>query len=481
MLKPLLPPTAEAKPFDSSAEENTEKAKAEKMSEKNADVKEKTGPPPTPPNKPSSSSSMSNPAEASQSRPNSHPPTPPSKEKKPSNYAMEPGQEVQDTTDENKEKEDKNEEKKKIAMETEEAEQLIPKEAPPSFTHDEPESAEGQASEEKSEEIISSGINGSSDNVPQAPAESLRQSPSPHMSPKKSPYLVPKKRPEKPVQLDMQRTEDKATINHPTEGQDPTALLPTGSGLSVSSPQAGEALPEGEVPSVVVVSLNDPVTDSLSLPVTDGLSLSPLLCHLHSEKKKKAEEKSVDSGQHSDDDSEDSGSEDTLAASTAALRGSHAGLDVLDVNEDDIQISVNVSPAQAATKSQVRSEVFGCPRPKPTPPLKPSAKAKSASIGDLLSDSSACIQERHYSRALDGNARAGSDDVLKLEAEVALEMEKTSKLLSRVSLSQRGGEAEGMPVDLLAKAMEKLQKADHVLREVKKLKPAKNSSNRKSW
>ena len=70
---------------------------------------------------------------------------------------------------------------------------------------------------------------------------------------------------------------------------------------------------------------------------------------------------------------------------------------------------------------------------------------------------------------------------MKLETEVALEMEKTRELLSRVSQSQGGVDGEGMPADLLAKAMEKLKKADHVLREVNKLKLAKTSSNRKSW
>lgn len=435
-----MPPSQEAKTCVSSVEEATEKAEAEKMSEKSHDSRKKTGPPPTPPNKPSSSSSKRNLAEASQSRPNSLPPTPPSKEKKPSHPIVEPDQEVHRTTDEIKDL--------------------------PSVRYDEPESPSAQelVSEEESEETISSSINKSSDNEPLIPTDRLRRSP--------SPLLPPKKKVEKLDQPGMQHILDKTTKTHPTEEQDPSAMLQTASDTSASSPQVQEALPKSEVPSEVV-SLNDLVTDSLSL--------SPVLCHLHEEKKQKAEEKSVDSGQHSDDDSEGSVSEDTLPASTAAMRRSHAGLDVLDTSEDDIQISVNFKGTQSSTKSQVRSEVFPCQGSEPTPPLKPSAKARSASFGDLLSDSSVCIQVRQHTSAVAGNDGAPHDDVMKLEAEVSLEMEKTSELLSRVSQFQRGGDEEGMPENLLAKAMEKLKTADHVLREVKKLKPAKNSINRKSW
>lgn len=448
VLKPPMPPSKEAKPCASPAEEATEEAKAEKMSENNPDARKKSGPPPTPPNKPSASSSTGNLAEASESRPNPHLPTPPPKEKKPSNSAVEAEQEVQGTTDENKEKEKGNkEEVTGTGVETDEVDESISEpdelESP---------SAEGPVPEEESGETI----NKESDNEPQTPPEQLRKTP--------SPLLTPKKKPEKPVQPDTQRTDDNTTTTQTNEDQDLTELLQTASDTSAGSPQAEEALPKSEVPSVVV-SLKDPVADSLSL--------SPLLCHLPGEKKKKTEEKSVDSGQHSDDDSEGSGSEDTLAASTAALRGSNAGLDVLDTSEDEIPASLR--PTRAPPKPQVRPKVFPSRRSVPTPPpLKPETKARSASIGDLLSDSTQARQT-----AVAGGATG--DDVMKLENEVALEMEKTKELLSKVSQSQGGGGGEGMPENLLAKAMEKLKKADHVLREVNKLKLAKDSNNRKSW
>ncbi|XP_035769472.1 pleckstrin homology domain-containing family O member 2 [Neolamprologus brichardi] len=207
---------------------------------------------------------------------------------------------------------------------------------------------------------------------------------------------------------------------------------------------------------------------------TETLTLSPLLYHLSGEKKKQ-DEKSVDSGQHSDDGSEGSGSQDTLVAATAALRGSHSALDVVDASEDSIQISVILRPAQVTTVPQVSSKNI-----KPIPPLKPSAKGRSASIGNLLSESDVCNQMKESSRGGAVSAGGSSDDVIKLETEVALEMEKTSKLLSKVS-QDHGSEEEDVPGDLLAEAMEKLKKADHVLREVKKLKCATNGSKRKSW
>ncbi|XP_060889784.1 pleckstrin homology domain-containing family O member 2 isoform X2 [Labrus mixtus] len=431
VLKPPMPPSKEVKPSVSPKEEEaSEEDKAEKVPEMSPDSRKKTGPPPTPPNKP-----VSNLSEAPQSRPNSHPPTPPCKEKKPSHPAEELNQEVQGSAEENKEEEEEEEVKEvtETASETDEAEQSVSKE------DDGPQSpsAEGQVSEDKS---------GEADNEPQEPTEPLA----------KSPPLVPKKKPEKPAQ--------------PDKGEDSNALLQNAPDTSAGSSPAEETPPKSEVPTVVV-SVNDPVADSLGL--------SPLLCHFPGEKKKKAEEKSVDSGQHSDDDSESSVSEDTLAASTAALRGSNAGLDVLDANEDDAPISVTLRQPKVPPKPKVGSKAFPLRRSEPTPPLKPSAKARSASIGDLLSVSSVCTEAGQQTRAEAEDKAMPAEEVVKLEAEVALEIEKTRELLSRVSVE--GGDGESVSEDLLTKAMEKLKTADHVLREVKKLTPAKNSSIRKSW
>lgn len=450
-----MPPSKETKPCVSSVEEATVDVKAEKISERSPDAK--AVPPPTPPNKPSSSSSMSNIAEASQSRQNSHPPTPPSKEKKPSPHPVEPDQEVQDTTDDKTAKEYNKKEVQGTAVETDEADQLISTEALRTVRDDQSESpsAAGQVFEEKSGETINSDINKSSDNETLACTEALRKSP--------CPPPTCNKEPEKFTKCDPKHIANKETITDqcPMEREDPTALLQTALDTSGSSSQAQKSLPKSGMPTVVV-TLNDPVNDSLSL--------SPLLSYVHGEKRKKVEEKSVDSGQHSDSESEGFGSEDTLAVSTAALRGSHVGLDVLETSEDDIQIPVPDSDLDSRFLQG----------PEPTPPLKPSTKARSS--GDLLSDTSVWTQQ--VRQQIRPNNEAPGDDVMKLEALVALEVEKTSGLLCRVSQSQRGSDEESLPEDLLTKAMEKLKKADIVLREVQKLKlakPANNSSNRKSW
>lgn len=411
-----MPPSKEIKPCVSPVEETTEKAKPETASEMSPDSKKKTGPPPTPPSKPSSSST----AEASQSKPNPHPPAPPSKEKKPSH----PDQQVQDTANENAKKEEqRRKESKGIAWDTAEADQSPSSEA---------ESPSTEGEEDESGETISSETK-TFDSEPHISTEPLRKSPSPPMASK-----------EKPEIIDPQHTETCSASKEPD---------------STASESSEEALPKSEV-----CSLNEPLTDSLNS--------SPLLCHLSGEKKKKAEEKSVDSGQHSDDESEGSGSEDPLATSTAALRGSHAGLDVLDTSED-IQTSVNTRMPQAVTKVQVSPKIVPS---LPIVPLKPSVKVRSASIGDLLSEPPAKPPGKPRPRS----ARPPSD-ATKLETEVALEIEKTSELQSRVSRARGESEGGDTTEDLLAKAMEKLKKADDVLREVKKLKLANSPSKRKSW
>ncbi|KAF3686985.1 Pleckstrin -like proteiny domain-containing family O member 2 [Channa argus] len=420
VLKPPMPPSKEAKPCASPVEETKEDAKAEKMSEKSPDAKKKSCPPPTPPIKPSSKNSL---ADFSLSGPTSHPPTPPSKEKKPSDPAVDDAdQHIQGTADESKEiGEDNGKKTTETAMETDE----VFKEGDKILC------TKGQVSEDESEVIVGSGIKKGSNNDGQIPTEPLEKISSP--------------------------------LN---KKHKPTVSLQTAPDTSCSSFQAEE------ISSVVESCMNDMLSDSLNM--------SPLLCPLSGEKKKKAEEKSVDSGQHSDDESEGSGSEDVLAASTAALRGSQAALDVMDVSEDSSNITVSLRPAQTTTKNKVQSAFISCRRSAPLPPQKPSTKVRSASIGDLLSDSTTCIQVTENTRSGAGS-NISTDEVMKLEAEVALEMEKTSQLLSRVSHLQEKCDEQDKPEDLLAKAMEKLKMADHVLREVKKLKLTKNLSNRKSW
>ncbi|KAM6943525.1 uncharacterized protein plekho2 [Xenentodon cancila] len=437
VLKPPMPPSKEAKPCAMPTEDDAE--------DQNPD-KKKTGPPPTPSIKPASGGSLCNLVEASQTTPSSYPPTPPSKEKKPSHLPVEPEKRVQGMAEDDEAKE---EDKTDASVKPDEMDELISEEGLGCVGDDKPRSLgiKGSVSDDEELETVICGMNKASDNGTQTEPQSIS--------------VTSKISVEKPLQPLVQH-EDHSPISQPNEGGGSAA-----SDTSGTFPQALEALRPNEVPSAVV---------SLSNPLTDSVSLSPLLCHLSKQKTKKAEEKSVDSGQHSNDDSDGSGSEDTLAASTAVLRGSHADLDVLDAHTDDIQISVHLRPA---ARPQVRPKVFSCRRSEPSQkPLKPSTKARSASSGDLLSDSSGSIQLTQPGRAENIRAPLPNDNIKKLETEVALEMENTDELLrkARGETSQ-----EGVPEDLLAKAMEKLRKADHFLREVKKLKLSTNSSNRMSW
>lgn len=278
------------------------------------------------------------------------------------------------------------------------------------------------------------------------------------------PLVPPKKKPEKPEKAGTQHGSDK-----PTEKPHPASLIPMTADLSDSVCQP----PKHEIPSLVV-----------SLGQLDG-GLSASIGGLDEGSKAVAEEKSVDSGQHSDDDSDGSRSGDTLAVSTAAMRGSHAGLDAMDSSEEDVHSLHSFSGTQASTSmSAFGKAVDPCHSSALDPRGKTSAKAKSFSFGDLLPDCAVCFEARRR-----GGAAAGKDgpychDVRKLEAEILLEMEKTTELLNRASEAERDdgdGDEDNIPESLLAKAMEKLKKAECVLREAKRLKSAKTSTNRKSW
>lgn len=279
--------------------------------------------------------------------------------------------------------------------------------------------------------------------------------------------LVPPKKPEK-----LEKTGTQQSLDKP----DPASLMPKATDLSDSLCQAEDSLPKDEIPSFVVSPSQ----------LDDGLSAS--LCGLDEGNKSVAEEKSVDSGQHSDDDSDGSRSGDTLAVSTAAMRGSHAGLDAMDSSEEDIHslcyagVFRGTQPS-SSFKSALEKEVGPCRSSDPDPQGKTSAKAKSASFADLLSDCAGCFEERRHVGALAEKDAPYCHDVRKLEAEILLEMKKTTELLNRASQSQRDGEddEDGIPENLLAKAMEKLKKAEYVLREAKRLKSAKTETNRKSW
>lgn len=281
--------------------------------------------------------------------------------------------------------------------------------------------------------------------LPEEGGPCLSRSPGEQGNKPPGPLVPPKKKPEKL---------EKAGAPDGADKPGPAAPVQAAPEPSDGPCEAEEPLPQNQVPSVLVSWMGSLEED------------------LDEEQRAKAEEKSVDSGQHSDDDSDGSRSGDTLAVSTAAMRGSHAGLDAMDSSQEDLP-SLSYSGTLAGTRASSTGDP--CQSPGPDPRGKTSTKAKSASFGDLLYECAVGFEQH-------GGARDGPQchDVRELQAEICLEIQKTTELLSKAP--QRGaGDAGGdLPENLLDKAMEKLQKAERVLREAKKLKSAA-PAKRKSW
>ncbi|KAJ8340341.1 hypothetical protein SKAU_G00349740 [Synaphobranchus kaupii] len=118
----------------------------------------------------------------------------------------------------------------------------------------------------------------------------------------------------------------------------------------------------------------------------------------------------------------------------------------------------------------------------PALPLKPS-KLKSASVGDLLSES---MEQRGAWPVEEISRTSPGNDMIELRKKVALELEDTVELLEREmegSVDEKGGQESLLPEELLTKAVEKLRKADQFLREAKSLKQADSleKKRRLSW
>ncbi|XP_028812436.1 pleckstrin homology domain-containing family O member 2 isoform X2 [Denticeps clupeoides] len=209
-------------------------------------------------------------------------------------------------------------------------------------------------------------------------------------------------------------------------------------------------------------------------PCTVGMS-SP------AEEREKEEGKSIDSGQHSLEESENN--------DPATVSGG-------DMSEDEIESPTAQKPDNSqdlfssttimhTSTSDLCSELDTSSVPKPAvlstrPPilLKPSSKPKSASMGNLLTES----LEDNVKNLPDASVEG---DVKHLQFEVDLALEKTGELLDAISSKQDDGEAKAPPPEeLLAVAMEKLRKADQFLKEAESLKESKcpgKSKKRISW
>ncbi|KAJ3593011.1 hypothetical protein NHX12_005349 [Muraenolepis orangiensis] len=325
-----------------------------------------------------------------------------------------------------------------------------------------------------------------------------RKCPSPLPPLKKKPLKLC---PPKPLPPLKQPKPEGVGLNQPTGNDDTTVTQHEDSSSSATQletvPSICSTCSE-ETPGPIIESHNDVprLVVTLSKPVAVEADLSHPACGFPAEKTEDISDHSIC---HSDGDSVDSGSEDNLASSTFALRGSQVGLDSLYASEDDgeeysnnpEQISDAAPPGTRISQvtSSVQINLIKPQPPKLAPPpipLKPTAKLMSASLGDLLSSFSETeTEKRHRSRDISQrDSGDGLTEVQSIERGIALELEQTKELLSCTSQTQGEGLGKNMPEDLLAKAMQKLRMADHLLKEAKNFEQSKRlgiTKNRSSW
>ncbi|KAI7814410.1 putative pleckstrin homology domain-containing family O member 2, partial [Triplophysa rosa] len=192
------------------------------------------------------------------------------------------------------------------------------------------------------------------------------------------------------------------------------------------------------------------------------------------------EEKSLDSGQHSGEESEIG---DQLTPSTAKLKGSSQGLDG-ETSEDDLDPSDGKAESSEEPSLEMPTVTPESSAPNQgandpnhvTVTLKHSSKARSASLGELLSQNTEKTEDEEKERP----SKAHGSDVKALQRKVSFEIAETEELLSVIATGQSSETEESTsPEILLNAAMEKLKKADQFLREARGFKDH-NKSNRLS-
>lgn len=264
--------------------------------------------------------------------------------------------------------------------------------------------------------------------------ESVKKSPGPPAPPKKKPFKAPSKNEDAPPQ------------------SDPIVLTDT---AILSSEQASKT-------DDIKLTIPEPKTEAVGDVSSEEL-----------------EEKSLDSGQHSGEESETG---DQVTAPSAKLKGSSQVLD-LEISEDDLEPSDCKAesleePSLKTPSTTTETSVLNA-HPSPshcanktlliTAPLQHSSKARSASLGDLLAENTEKVESKGKDIAI---KRHGSD-VKDLQSKVSFEIEETGELLNAIAAGQSGEadmKEEATPEVLLNAAMEKLRKADQFLQEARSLK-----------
>lgn len=501
ILKPPMPPSKQNKPATLS-EEDTH---AETTSDSGVD----TGAPPTP-SKPSSSQDDLS-SDSSSVDKDLKPPKPPSKDKKPT---LVDEKDATETPDEELNAKDKKETEDKTDMESEDKTVKEPEDKTEETTevaHDEEQDKPTNTDILPPTNILKPSVvmwdaplTEASSEAEQAEVAKETQ-PTPEPSKKSTgPPAPPKKKPVKcPVKTEDDKEPSKAKKD---ENKDKEIESTSSELISDSAEAVAEALSETNTPSM---SPEPPVEREAVPPASvSGEIVEPSDVPIG--KVEQEEEKSVDSGQHSAEESENGDAATTTTSSTTTATALLGGQTTLDEDSSDAD---ETDPPNAQSKSnseQTPSTDAGTPSatekdicrldsavapsvrskpqilsPRPLVPLKPTFKARSASLGDLLTDTSAPEKKPQA----DGKASVthAESDMKDFESEVTLEIKNTEELLHTVSDQQTGdgeNQDELLPEVLLATAMEKLRKAEEILCVAKSFKEKKTvdkENKRMSW
>lgn len=247
-------------------------------------------------------------------------------------------------------------------------------------------------------------------------------------------------------------------------------------------PQSGPmVLPDTTILSSEKVSEQSSKTDDIKLMIPE-----PKTEPVGDVSSEELEEKSLDSGQHSGEESETG---DQVTLSSTKLKGSSQVLD-LETSEDDLEPSDSKAKSleEPSLKNPSTTPETSVPSANPSPshcanqslflsmPLKQSSKARSSSLGDLLAENAEKVEIKRKEIPIN---RHGSD-MKDLQSKVSFEIEATGELLNSIATGQSGEaemKVEARPEILLNEAMEKLRKADQFLREARSLKDHNNSNS----
>ncbi|KAA0722855.1 Pleckstrin -like proteiny domain-containing family O member 2 [Triplophysa tibetana] len=241
--------------------------------------------------------------------------------------------------------------------------------------------------------------------------------------------------------------------------------------------QAEDSSPQNYTTALTIVTTpsSEKVSEQ-SLDKGDKTSPEPKL-----EPTEDLEDKSLDSGQHSGEESEIG---DQFTPSKSKLKGSSQGLEG-ETSEDDLDPSDGKAESSnepslemptVTPKSSAPNQCVDDPNHF-TVPLKQSSKARSTSLGELLSQNTENKEDEEKERAVNNVHRS---DVNALQTKVSFEIAETEEMLSVIATGQSSQiEESESPEILLNAAMEKLKKADQFLREARGFKDH-NKSNRLS-